>query len=94
MEKAVIHFVSCIDDGLKLRRALAAYTNKINASAKPVKQSLVATVTLRNVPPFIASYDIPRGILYAIQATMGFLFMLAVMLVPPLCSHSDSLTRI
>ncbi|EFI28582.1 copper transporter [Coprinopsis cinerea okayama7 len=34
---------------------------------------------LRTIPPFVASHDIPRGILHAFQAALGYLLMLAVM---------------
>ncbi|KAH8986462.1 CTR copper uptake transporter [Lactarius akahatsu] len=33
----------------------------------------------RRVPPFILSYDVPRGIMRMTLASIGFLFMLAVM---------------
>ncbi|KAI0651640.1 Ctr copper transporter [Trametes meyenii] len=35
--------------------------------------------SLRSVPPFIPSHDIPRGVLYAFQATLSYALMLAVM---------------
>ncbi|TFK41391.1 Ctr copper transporter [Crucibulum laeve] len=37
------------------------------------------TKTLRTIPPFIASHDIPRGILYGIHVLLGYSLMLAVM---------------
>jgi len=33
----------------------------------------------RTLPPFIASHDIPRGVLFALQALLGYVLMLAVM---------------
>lgn len=33
----------------------------------------------RTLPPFIASHDVPRGVLFALQALLGYVLMLAVM---------------
>lgn len=35
----------------------------------------------RTIPPFIAAYDVPRGILYAVQMLVSYLLMLAIMSV-------------
>ena len=35
----------------------------------------------RTMPPFILSHDLPRGIVYAIQALLGYVLMLAIMWV-------------
>ena len=35
----------------------------------------------RSVPPFIATHDIPRGIIFAFQACLAYILMLAVMYV-------------
>jgi len=43
----------------------------------PVQRSLVQT--LRSIPPFIPSHDIPRGIIHATQALLAYAFMLAAM---------------
>ena len=37
----------------------------------------------RTVPPFILSHDLPRGIVYMVQATLSYALMLAVMSVRP-----------
>lgn len=36
----------------------------------------------RTVPPFIASHDVPRGALFALQSLLFYILMLAVMCVP------------
>jgi hypothetical protein len=38
----------------------------------------------RSSPPFIAAYDIPRGIAFAFQTLLSYFLMLAVMWVPSL----------
>ncbi|KAJ7590896.1 CTR copper uptake transporter [Mycena floridula] len=76
-------WVACIratmESAWKKNRAQIAYANKMNSSSKAPSQSTAAVITLRNAPPFMLSHDIPRGILYAGQSALGFLFMLAVM---------------
>lgn len=37
------------------------------------------TLPPRTTPPFVASVDIPRGIIYAFQRLLGFAMMLAIM---------------
>ncbi|KAF8147882.1 CTR copper uptake transporter [Crassisporium funariophilum] len=76
------------------RSARIAYTNHLNAALAGSKSddpselslkssirrsTITSTLTLRTVPPFILHHDIPRGVLYAGQAALGFSFMLAVM---------------
>lgn len=44
----------------------------------------------RTIPPFILTHDVPRGMIYAFQALLGYALMLAVMWVaflhrPNLC---------
>ncbi|KAK7058260.1 hypothetical protein VNI00_001891 [Paramarasmius palmivorus] len=78
------------------QRALAVTTNKRDSARastpssenccgseeseepKKISRSVPAT---RVIAPFIASHDIPRGFLYAIQALLGYVLMLAVMCV-------------
>lgn len=36
---------------------------------------------IRNSAPFIASHDIPRGVMFAVQAALQYTFMLVVMCV-------------
>ncbi|TFK37212.1 Ctr copper transporter family-domain-containing protein [Crucibulum laeve] len=43
------------------------------------QNSITRTITMRTVSPFIASHDITRGVLHALQTALGFSFMLAVM---------------
>ncbi|TFK17025.1 hypothetical protein FA15DRAFT_676376 [Coprinopsis marcescibilis] len=33
----------------------------------------------RTIPPFVASHDIPRGVLHAFQSALGYILMLAIM---------------
>ena len=42
-------------------------------------QGTKRTQPLRSLPPFIASHDIPRGALFAFQALLYSILMLAVM---------------
>lgn len=35
----------------------------------------------RTIPPFIASHDIPRGAIHALQTLLGYILMLSVMCV-------------
>lgn len=46
---------------------------------KRANVQLRSVTTMRTVPPFIASHDVARGVLHAMQAALGFAFMLAVM---------------
>ncbi|KAJ7112860.1 Ctr copper transporter family-domain-containing protein [Mycena crocata] len=56
------------------RRTLAARWELL-ASANPKTRG---RPTLQ-APPFILAHDFPRGVLYALQALLGFVLMLAVM---------------
>ena len=38
-----------------------------------------ATAYRRTIPPFLWAHDLPRGLLYAGHALLGYLLMLAVM---------------
>ncbi|KAG7099452.1 hypothetical protein E1B28_001303 [Marasmius oreades] len=44
-------------------------------SSKPLR----TTTFSRTLPPFILTHDIPRGLLYAVQALLGYILMLSVM---------------
>jgi len=46
---------------------------------RPSDTTKGARILIRTVPPFIASHDIPRGVIYAGQVALEFAFMLAVM---------------
>lgn len=39
----------------------------------------ISRTTLRSIPPFVPSHDIPRGIIYAIQTASSYILMLTVM---------------
>ncbi|KAH9061864.1 CTR copper uptake transporter [Lactarius vividus] len=56
-------------------------TSRVAMSDKPSsKSSQVSYDTFRRrIPPFILSYDVPRGIMRMVFASINFLFMLAVM---------------
>jgi hypothetical protein len=45
------------------------------------KLSLLESIILRGAAPFILQYALSRGLLHMIQASIGFLFMLAIMCV-------------
>lgn len=44
----------------------------------------------RTIEPFILSHDLPRGILYALQAVLAYTLMLAVMCVLSLASSDGA----
>ncbi|PPQ90423.1 hypothetical protein CVT25_014941 [Psilocybe cyanescens] len=48
------------------------------AAAQPLAKSKVKP-RLRTITPFIAAYDIPRGLLYGLEMLLMYLLMLAVM---------------
>ncbi|KAH9487151.1 CUF1-dependent copper transporter 1 [Psilocybe cubensis] len=52
-----------------------------NAAAQPPAKSngAISKTRIRTIAPFIAAYDIPRGILYALEMLLMYLLMLAVM---------------
>lgn len=50
-------------------------------TARPTDTTKGARAMIRTVPPFIASQDIPRGVIYAGQVALEFAFMLAIMYV-------------
>ncbi|KAI6145642.1 CTR copper uptake transporter [Pisolithus tinctorius] len=52
--------------------------DKQNASPVPHRNS-ADRVFRRLAPPFVAAYDLPRGVIYAAQALLNYLFMLTVM---------------
>ncbi|KAH9041889.1 CTR copper uptake transporter [Lactarius deliciosus] len=56
-------------------------TSSVATSDKPSSKSSQPSYDTfrRRVPPFILSYDVPRGIMRMALASIGFLFMLAVM---------------
>ncbi|TCD70041.1 hypothetical protein EIP91_005022 [Steccherinum ochraceum] len=47
-------------------------------SSKPVTQDFIARRP-RVIPPFILSHDVPRGMVFALQALLAYVLMLAVM---------------
>lgn len=56
-------------------------------------------ITMRTTPPFVASHDILRGIVYAGRSALQFAFMLAIMYVSclpifPNTSHADMLSSL
>jgi copper transporter 1 len=59
-------------------------------SEKRQKFSLLHRIMLRDAAPFVLRHALSRGILHMIQVSIGFLFMLAVMYVPPDIPHPDA----
>lgn len=47
----------------------------------------------RMIAPFIAAHDIPRGVIHAVQALLGYILMLAIMYAHPFSSFSCVTTR-
>ncbi|KAI0061354.1 CTR copper uptake transporter [Artomyces pyxidatus] len=62
-------------------RAQIVLSNKLNLPEchTPDTKTSNRALTRTKVPPFIATHDIPRGIIQAVISAIGFLFMLAVM---------------
>jgi len=48
-------------------------------SVASVSVSSAKPTFVRTIPPFIASHDIPRGAIHALQALLGYVLMLSVM---------------
>ena len=62
-------------------RASVAYSDRVASDKEQLNggYSNFKIFSLRHAPPFLWQNDIPRGILHAGQAFLGFIFMLAVM---------------
>ena len=64
----------------KLNISSVATSEECDKLSPSSKNSQPPPATLRRrVPPFVLSYDVPRGIMRVIIASINFLFMLAVM---------------
>ncbi|KAJ4476749.1 Ctr copper transporter [Lentinula aciculospora] len=67
------------------QKALALTANDDSAGkrceddAASVKSGFAAGRKTRNVAPFIASQDVSRGVIYAVQALLGYVLMLNAM---------------
>ncbi|KAJ3828494.1 Ctr copper transporter [Lentinula raphanica] len=64
--------------GLASKDASAAKCGDDAASANS-KSPASSGQNQRTVPPFIAAHDVSRGAIYAVQALLGYILMLAVM---------------
>ncbi|KAI6042177.1 CTR copper uptake transporter [Pisolithus marmoratus] len=53
-------------------------SDKQNGSVVP-KRNAADRILGRLAPPFVARHDLPRGVIYAAQALLNYLFMLTVM---------------
>ncbi|KAI9430453.1 CTR copper uptake transporter [Lactarius indigo] len=62
-------------------RAQIVRANNFNTSSVATSKSSQPSYDTfrRRIPPFILSYDVPRGIMRMVLASINFLFMLAVM---------------
>ncbi|KAG2124056.1 CTR copper uptake transporter [Suillus clintonianus] len=58
------------------QQAIIIASDKLNTL--PTRTSRIG-FTKRFTPPFIPAHDITRGVMFAVQALLGYLFMLAVM---------------
>jgi hypothetical protein len=67
-----------LSDRQNVRKTLPANKLSTPSSTEVVKSSVIARHTAL---PFILAHDLPRGIIAAALALLGFLFMLAVMCV-------------
>ncbi|VDB95694.1 unnamed protein product [Peniophora sp. CBMAI 1063] len=61
------------------QRALIEMANRTNKRTTLGQPQSTPTKIPRTALPFIAAHDLPRGLITAILALLGFLFMLAVM---------------
>ncbi|KAH9921949.1 Ctr copper transporter [Epithele typhae] len=61
------------------KRALALMSSKANVRGSATDSAAAPPSATRTYPPFIPSHDIPRGALFAFQALLYYLLMLAVM---------------
>ena len=52
-------------------------------------QSTFSIFNKRNIPPFVPSQDIVRGVVYVGQAALGYAFMLAIMCVSMLVTNRN-----
>ena len=66
----------------EIKEAEAVDHDNDSLQATPTeRRALLRKVQARSAPPFIASHDIPRGLLFAFQALLAYILMLAVMCV-------------
>jgi copper transporter 1 len=68
----------CIESGSWMIRATIIVSDKLNTL--PSQSSPVRFIR-RFTPPFIPAHDIARGIMFAAQTLLNYLFMLTVMYV-------------
>lgn len=73
----------------KESEATDADVDSLQASSAE-RRSLLRRSQTRSAPPFIASHDIPRGLLFAFQALLAYILMLAVMCVKRLARSFPS----
>ena len=65
----------------KMKEVGTSGVEEVNINASPSQPGRRLPRPLRTVPPFIPSHDIPRGALFAFQALLYYVLMLAVMCV-------------
>jgi hypothetical protein len=63
---------------IRILRATIIASDKLNTL--PTRSSLIGSIKRLN-PPFIPAHDITRGVMFAAQTLLGYLFMLTVMYV-------------
>ncbi|KIK71267.1 hypothetical protein GYMLUDRAFT_33410 [Collybiopsis luxurians FD-317 M1] len=64
---------------LDLPNASSATEKSCDDSASANSNSPQVVRKSRIAPPFVAAHDVPRGVIHAIQALLGYILMLAVM---------------
>jgi hypothetical protein len=52
---------------------------QISALKKPNEREAIESFVKRLMPSFIPAYDLPLGLLHAVQSTVSYALMLAVM---------------
>lgn len=72
---------SSLPAALKLKEVGTSGVEEVNINPSPSQPGRRLPRPLRTVPPFIPSHDIPRGALFAFQALLYYVLMLAVMCV-------------
>jgi hypothetical protein len=68
---------------LQIIRATIIASDKLNTL--PTRSPPIESIK-RFIPPFIPAHDITRGVMFAAQTLLGYLFMLTVMYVVSLFS--------
>lgn len=81
--KQCVSSLFCVEGSSPMIRATIIASDKLNTLPN---QSFPVGFLKRFTPPFIPAYDIARGLMFATQTSLNYLFMLTVMYVASLSS--------